>query len=128
MVEGQAYAGDVRKVGRDVAASDLDEPVLHVLRVDELDLLENPELLQEGSTHQPVEVAAGNKSRPLGGLCCHRCFAPLAWTSRGLVGSSAPDPEPRIIPCVVVRTGRMERTSALRPAVTSEVDLPVGEW
>jgi hypothetical protein len=75
MVEGQAGAGDVRKVGGDVAIGDLDEPILHVLWVDELDLVEDPELFQQGSTHQPVEVAAGDKATLLGGVCCHRALS-----------------------------------------------------
>ena len=41
---------------------DLDLAVLHVLGVDEQDVVEHPELLQQGGAHQAVEVAAGHES------------------------------------------------------------------
>ena len=69
VVERQTHAGDVGKVGRDVAVGDLDEAVLHVLGVDELDLVEDPQLLQQGGADQPVEVAAGDEAALLGGAC-----------------------------------------------------------
>jgi hypothetical protein len=58
VIEGEVHAFHVGKVGGDVAVGDLDHPVLHVLGVDELDLVDEIELLEDGGAHQPVEVAA----------------------------------------------------------------------
>jgi hypothetical protein len=81
VIESQARAGNIGQVGGDVAIGDLDEPVLHVLRMDELDLVEDPELFQQCGTDQPVEVAAGDEAALLGGMCDHGCSFPLAWSS-----------------------------------------------
>src|ERR1700724_3072385 len=90
MVEGETHARHEREVGRDVALGYLDEPILHVLRVDELDLIEDPELFEQGSAHQPVEITAGNEATLLGGLCCHWCSAPHDVDVQTWVDSSAP--------------------------------------
>ena len=65
MVEGEVDAGDVGEVGRDVARGQLDLAVLHVLRVDEQDVVEHPELLEQRRADEPVEVRAGHQSIPL---------------------------------------------------------------
>jgi len=62
MVEDQVRAGHVREVRRDVLAGDLDLAVLHVFRVDELDLVHHAELLQEHGAYETVEVAARDQS------------------------------------------------------------------
>ena len=66
VVERQAHARDVGKVGRDVAGPDLDLAVLHVLGVDEEDVFEAVELLQEGSAHESVEVGARDEAVAVG--------------------------------------------------------------
>jgi hypothetical protein len=62
MVENQVRSRDVRQVGRDVVRTDVDLPVLHVLGVNELDLLDHVEVLQQHRTHQTVEIAACDKA------------------------------------------------------------------
>src|SRR5436190_558365 len=89
MVEGQPHPGDVWKVGRDVAAGELDEAVLHILWMDERDLVEDFELFQQSSAHETVEVAAGDKTTLLNGGGCHRRSTPLAWTFTADLGNSA---------------------------------------
>jgi len=42
VVESKVAAFDIGQVGGDVVLGDLDQPVLHVLGVDELDLVEDP--------------------------------------------------------------------------------------
>ncbi len=67
MVESEADAGDVGQVRSDVARAHLDLAVLHVLGMDEEDVVEQPELLQQGGAHQPVEVRAGDEAVANGG-------------------------------------------------------------
>ncbi len=81
MVEGKAHAGHIGKIRRDVALCYLDESILHVLRMDELDLIQDPELFQQGSTDQPVEIAPGYQAALLGRVRCHRRSTPLGWWS-----------------------------------------------
>jgi hypothetical protein len=65
VVERDVHARVVGKIGGDVAGAELDLSVLHVLRVDELDVVEHAEVLEEGGAHQPVEVAARHESEAL---------------------------------------------------------------
>ena len=76
VVEGQADARDVGKVGGDVALADLDLAVLHVLRVDEQDVLEEVELLEEGGAHEAVEVGARDEAVAVGAWSVGRQLAP----------------------------------------------------
>ena len=62
MVEGEADAGDVGQVGRDVAGVDLDLAVLHVLGMDEQDVVEQSELLEQRGADEAVEVGAGDEA------------------------------------------------------------------
>ena len=62
VVERQRDLGAVREVRGDVAGGELDLAVLHVLGVDEQDVLEDPELLQQSGADETVEVAAGDKA------------------------------------------------------------------
>src|SRR4051812_13486599 len=62
MVEREVRGGDVGEVRRDVPVGDLDLAVLHVLGVDEQDVVEHVELLQQSCAHEPVEVAAGDEA------------------------------------------------------------------
>ena len=69
MVERQVRGGHVGEVRGDVAVRDLDLAVLHVLGMDEQDVVEHVDFLQEGGAHETVEVAA--RDQPvflLGGL------------------------------------------------------------
>ena len=69
MVEREVRGSHVGKVRGDVALGDLDLAVLHVLRMDEQDVVEDLELLQQGCANEPVEVAAGHEAvLLLGGL------------------------------------------------------------
>jgi hypothetical protein len=54
-------AFDVRQVGADVASRDLDLAVLHVLGMDEQDVVDQVELFQQDGAHQAVEIAAGHQ-------------------------------------------------------------------
>src|SRR3954468_163490 len=56
VVEAQPDARDVRQVGRDVPGPDLDLAVLHVLGVDEEDVLEDVELLEDRGADEAVEI------------------------------------------------------------------------
>ena len=74
VIEGQRHLGPVGQIGRDVVGRQLDLAVLDVLWVHEQDVLEDPELLQQGGADQTVEVAAGDEAvgaieGDRGGLC-----------------------------------------------------------
>ena len=75
-------ARDVGQVRRDVALGELDHAVLHVLGVDEQDVVEDAQLLEQGGAYQPVEVGAGHQPVALGHL------------GRHMPGWSAPVPIP----------------------------------
>jgi hypothetical protein len=66
VVERDVHVRVVRQVRGDVTRVELDQAVLHVLGVDELDVVEHVEVLEEGGTHQPVEVRARDQSEALG--------------------------------------------------------------
>jgi hypothetical protein len=66
VVEGQVGAGDIRQIGGDVALADGDLPVLHVLRVDEQDVVDQVQVLEQDGADQAVEIAAGDKAVALG--------------------------------------------------------------
>jgi hypothetical protein len=53
VVEGEADAGDVRQVRRDVAGTDLDLPVLHVLGMDEQDVVQHPSSFSRAAQTRP---------------------------------------------------------------------------
>ncbi len=69
MVEREPDAGHVGQVRGDVAGADLDLAVLHVLGMDEEDVVEQAELLQERGADEAVEVGAGDEAVPCGGRC-----------------------------------------------------------
>jgi hypothetical protein len=91
VVEGEVDPGDVGQVGRDVPVGDLDLAVLHVLGVDEQDVVEDPELLEQGRAHQAVEVAAGHEPVALGRVrvCRHLGHAPGIGTSAPALSASS---------------------------------------
>ena len=62
VVEHQVAARHIGKVGDDVPVRDRHDAVLHVLGMDELDLVDQVELAQQHAAHEAVEVAAGDKS------------------------------------------------------------------
>ena len=62
MVERQMAARDIRQVGGDVARRDRDLAVLHVLGMDEGDLVDQFQLFQENAAHQAIEITAGHQS------------------------------------------------------------------
>ena len=62
VVEPEPAARGVGDVGENVVGRDGDLAVLHVLGVDELDLVEEPLFLEEHGTAQAVEVAASQQS------------------------------------------------------------------
>ena len=61
MVEHEMGVRRVGEVGGDVAGPDLHLPVLHVLGMDEQDVADQPELLEQHGTHQPIEVTPGDQ-------------------------------------------------------------------
>ena len=62
MVEGQVTTRYVGQVGRDVAFANLDLAVLHVLRVDEQDVVDHVQFLQQDGADQTVEITAGHEA------------------------------------------------------------------
>ena len=66
MIERDRDVGVIRQVGRDVVGAELDLPVLHVLRVDEEDVVEDAEVLQQGRADEAVEVGTGDQAVALG--------------------------------------------------------------
>jgi hypothetical protein len=62
VVERQRDLGAVREVRRDVVRGQLDLAVLDVLRMDEQDLVEEPQLLEQRGADEAVEVAAGDEA------------------------------------------------------------------
>jgi hypothetical protein len=62
MVERQVRARHVRQIGRDVAGADRDLPILHVLRMDEQDVIDQVQVSQQDGADEAVEVAAGNEA------------------------------------------------------------------
>jgi len=62
MVERKVAAGDVGQVGGDIPLGDGNAAVLHVLRVDEGDLVDQLPFLEQHGTRQAVEVTARDES------------------------------------------------------------------
>ena len=75
VVECEVTTLDVGEVGDDVARTDLDQAVLHVLGMDELDVVEQARFAQQHAADEAVEIAAGHE--PIS-LCRHL---------RGILGS-----------------------------------------
>ena len=61
MVEHEMGVRRVGEVGGDVARADLHLAVLYVLGMDEQDVADHLELLEQHSTHQPIEVTPGDQ-------------------------------------------------------------------
>ncbi len=53
---------DIRQVGGDVVVRDQNGSVLHVLGVNELDLVNHVHFLEQHGTYQAVEIAPGYKA------------------------------------------------------------------
>ena len=62
VIERDVDTFDEGKVGRDVAAGDLDLAVLHVLGMDEHDVVDHLHVLEQNSAHEAIEIAAGDES------------------------------------------------------------------
>ena len=62
VVEGEVATRHVGQVGDDVAHRDRHGAVLHVLRMDELDLVDEGDLAQQQAADEAVEVAAGDEA------------------------------------------------------------------
>ena len=62
MVEGQEHAGHEGQIGGDVALGDLDLAVLHVLGMNELDLVDQFDFVEQDGTGQTVEIAARHQT------------------------------------------------------------------
>ncbi len=100
MVEGQVHALDIRQVGGDVAIRNQDGAILHVLGVDELDVVDHVQFLEQDRTHQPVEIAAGDQAEILiaHGTCPLKSCAPVScsswWSCSSWCGTSMPNIQP----------------------------------
>ena len=92
MVEREPDAGDVGQVGRDVAGAHVDLAVLHVLGVDEEDVVEQPELLQQRGAHEAVEVGAGDEAVGGGGGSVYDHAGPIGIRRHLLSASRQPPP------------------------------------
>src|SRR4051812_42600425 len=87
VVERDVHVRVVGEVGGDITGAELDLAVLDVLGVDELDVVEHVEMLEEGGTHQPVEVTARHESEALclklrHGYCIGSACAGIEGTGR----------------------------------------------
>ncbi len=85
VVEHQVGAGDVRQVGRDVAGGDHDFAVLHVLGMDEQDVVDQFEMPEQHGAHETVEVAAGHEAEFVGnsGHLAHPFVVGCEWSRHG---------------------------------------------
>jgi hypothetical protein len=55
-------ARDIREIGRDIASRDGDFSVLHILWMNEGNLVDQINFLQENAAYQAVEIAAGHQT------------------------------------------------------------------
>ena len=62
MVERQMHAFHIRQVGGDVGTGNQDRTVLHVLGMDELDIVDQVQFFEEHRADQAVEIAAGDQT------------------------------------------------------------------
>ncbi|MNR17614.1 hypothetical protein D3C85_1342860 [compost metagenome] len=95
VVKGQMRGFDVRQVGGDVALGDVDLAVLHVFRVHELDVVDQPELVEQHRADQTIEITARHQTKL---SCCHFCF-------------------PALFPWMMSRSGRLPPRSMLSATV-----------
>ena len=62
VVKCETYSGVKGKICRDVILGDIDFSILNILRVNELDLIDNVEFLEQHGAYESVKVTSGNKS------------------------------------------------------------------
>ena len=62
VVEGEVHAWNEGQVGGDVALGNLDLAVLHVLRMDEFDLVDHVQVVEQHGAGQAVEITAGHEA------------------------------------------------------------------
>src|SRR5258708_9010595 len=62
MIEPEAGAGHEWKVREDVIRRDVDLPVLHVLRMDELDAFDRYHLLEQHGAGKTIEIRSRNEA------------------------------------------------------------------
>ncbi|MGH1570348.1 hypothetical protein ACRAWG_06370 [Methylobacterium sp. P31] len=65
MIEGEMAGFDVRQIGDDVAIRDRDNAILHVLGMNELDLVDQVEFVQQHAADETVKVATRHKAELL---------------------------------------------------------------
>jgi hypothetical protein len=63
MIESQMNPFHIGKVGGDVGVGNQDRAVLHVLWVDEFDIINDVEVLLQYGANQTVEIIPGNQSK-----------------------------------------------------------------
>ena len=61
VVKREMHALHERQIGRDIAVGDFDYAVFHVLRVDELDLIDHVQFLKDSRADKAIEIAARNE-------------------------------------------------------------------
>jgi nitric oxide synthase oxygenase domain/subunit len=66
VVKGQIDAGNEWQVGRDIALGDLDFAILHILGMNELDVIDHVQFIEQNGADQTIEVAAGDQAVFLG--------------------------------------------------------------
>jgi len=62
VVKRQVHTRHVGQVGGDVAVGHLHLAVLHVLGVNELDVVDQVQLVEQDGADQSIEIAAGNQT------------------------------------------------------------------
>jgi hypothetical protein len=62
VVKRQRHLAAIRQVGRDVARGELQLAVLDVLGMNEQDVVDDPQLLEQGGTDETVEVTPGDEA------------------------------------------------------------------
>ncbi len=92
MVKGQVHAGDIGQVGGDVGILDRDPALLHVVGMDEQDVVDHIQLLEQDGADKAIEVASRDQTEflffghgflPAPGYC----LTALPRSSRGLAKS-----------------------------------------
>ena len=61
VIEGQMDAFHVGQIGGDVAVGNLDQPVLHVLGMNEFDVIDQIQFFEQHRADESVEITAGHE-------------------------------------------------------------------
>ena len=74
MIESQMNAFHIGKIGGDIGIGNQDGTVLHILWMDEFNVVNDIEFFQQHSADQPVEITTGNQSKHIVAHNIHTLF------------------------------------------------------